>query len=333
MKTLFKISILLNIGLAGCLIYLAMRNEEQKAPPAASRPPVKEESPAIKTQIVAVPPATQPAAQPAAQPATQPSPAPFRWSQLDAKDYRIYVKNLRAIGCPEPSVRAIVTADVHAVYAIQEQKLTQRLSEWESGSWTNRLTAASRGTELRTELAQLPMAEAKLTADLLGLPTGASVALGGTDSGNSTLLATSGKPVAGTTTQMIFAANKISGRFQTGEPNPVDAPANSSDPSNESTAEPSPVAIPLVFQKVDPAKLGLDPSQLENFSKMQTELQQQFVEKIGGANQSPDDPAYLQRWQQAQAQMDDLLHGWLGVQAWENYQIFGSADSSKWLNP
>ena len=37
---------------------------------------------------------------------------PFHWSQVESADYREYIANLRAIGCPEQVVRDIVVAEV-----------------------------------------------------------------------------------------------------------------------------------------------------------------------------------------------------------------------------
>ena len=52
------------------------------------------------------------------------APAPvFRWSQLESTNYRTYMANLRAIGCPEQTIRDIVTADVHALYAMRRNRL------------------------------------------------------------------------------------------------------------------------------------------------------------------------------------------------------------------
>src|SRR5437868_6638046 len=31
----------------------------------------------------------------------------FHWSQIESSDYRAYIANLRAIGCPEPTIRDI----------------------------------------------------------------------------------------------------------------------------------------------------------------------------------------------------------------------------------
>jgi hypothetical protein len=41
----------------------------------------------------------------------------FDWRQIESEDYRTYVKNLRAIGCPEETVRDIVSADLLQAYA------------------------------------------------------------------------------------------------------------------------------------------------------------------------------------------------------------------------
>ena len=48
---------------------------------------------------------------------------PFHWSQVESDDYRQYLANLRAIGCPEPIVRDIIVADLHQQYAGRLQAL------------------------------------------------------------------------------------------------------------------------------------------------------------------------------------------------------------------
>ena len=37
---------------------------------------------------------------------------PFNWRTVESDDYRQYVANLRAIGCPEKTIRDIIMADV-----------------------------------------------------------------------------------------------------------------------------------------------------------------------------------------------------------------------------
>jgi hypothetical protein len=41
----------------------------------------------------------------------------FRWSQLESTDYRQYIANLRAVGCPESTLRDIIMTDVMRLYA------------------------------------------------------------------------------------------------------------------------------------------------------------------------------------------------------------------------
>ena len=166
MKTALKISLTLNLGLlAGWLIIWCEATPRVK-PVAIPISPTRQ--PATPLSIRTVSPLPDP------QPAKSSS---FHWSQFDSSDYHIYVKNLRAIGCPEATVRAIVTADVHSVYQIFANQLEQRISQCEIGSWTSQLASASSEETLKDELQKIPDEEAAKIADLLGLrPAPATVA-------------------------------------------------------------------------------------------------------------------------------------------------------------
>src|SRR5262245_38039762 len=50
---------------------------------------------------------------------------PFHWSQIESSDYRTYVANLHAIGCPEQTIRDIITSDVSATFASRRIELEQ----------------------------------------------------------------------------------------------------------------------------------------------------------------------------------------------------------------
>ncbi len=41
----------------------------------------------------------------------------FSWDELESDDYTTFIANLRAIGCPEQTIRDIIIADVNALYA------------------------------------------------------------------------------------------------------------------------------------------------------------------------------------------------------------------------
>jgi hypothetical protein len=79
----------------------------------------------------------------------------------------------------------------------------------------------------------------------------------------------------------------------------------------------SPPVLPLVFQNVDLHALNLNNQQVQAIN----DLRQSFVDAIGGLNQDPQDPAYLDRWQKAQPEADLILQGMLGIMAWETYQV------------
>lgn len=77
------------------------------------------------------------------------------------------------------------------------------------------------------------------------------------------------------------------------------------------------------MQKVDLDALGLNDDQ----KQVITQIQQQFVDEIGGPYQDPNDPAYLKRWQKAQPESDDMVKAMLGSTIFQNYQL--SAANSK----
>ena len=57
------------------------------------------------------------------------------WREVESTDYRTYIKNLRAIGCPEQTVRDIVTADVVAAFAARRAEAMASYRDfkfWES---------------------------------------------------------------------------------------------------------------------------------------------------------------------------------------------------------
>lgn len=75
----------------------ALQNADTPAPAASSvRPPARPAS------IVVV---------------TNTSAGRFHWGELESPDYRQYIANLRAIGCPEATIRDLIVADVEKLYA------------------------------------------------------------------------------------------------------------------------------------------------------------------------------------------------------------------------
>lgn len=98
------------------------------------------------------------------------------WSEVESPDYPTYIANLRAIDCPEQTIRDIVIADVNALYArrIATEIVTPEQQWWRSRPDTNVLALAVEKTkaldsERRALLAQLlgPNWEG---GDLINLP-------------------------------------------------------------------------------------------------------------------------------------------------------------------
>jgi hypothetical protein len=49
----------------------------------------------------------------------------FTWRKLEAKDFKIYIANLRAADCPEETIRDIITAEVNKLYASRIRAVRQ----------------------------------------------------------------------------------------------------------------------------------------------------------------------------------------------------------------
>jgi hypothetical protein len=117
-----------------------------------------------------------------------------------------------------------------------------------------------------------------------------------------------------------LAAGLSSAKIDLSSPAAVNPPPSVSPASiarNRRATPPVPVVYPLVFQEANLAALNLNAQQLQAIN----DLRQTFVDEIGGLNQNPDDPDYLQRWLKAQADVDNLARGLLGIMPWETYQV------------
>ena len=76
----------------------------------------------------------------------------FSWDQVESADYPTYIANLRAIACPEQTIRDIIIADVNALYARKRatELVTPEQQWWRSEPDTTVLQAAiekARGLE------------------------------------------------------------------------------------------------------------------------------------------------------------------------------------------
>ena len=94
----------------------------------------------------------------------------FQWSQLESTDYRQYIANLRAVGCPESTVRDIIITDVMRVYAARRGKFYQNGRAFKY--WETDEKRKLKQTQLEEREAQLALIDKELPAvlrELLGI--------------------------------------------------------------------------------------------------------------------------------------------------------------------
>ena len=66
----------------------------------------------------------------------------FTWRLLESDDFKQYITNLRAVGCPEQTIQDIIIAEVNNLYAGKEAALRLRpehLKPWEVFAVSNRV--------------------------------------------------------------------------------------------------------------------------------------------------------------------------------------------------
>jgi hypothetical protein len=96
--------------------------------------------------------------------------AEFRWQQVESKDYKAYIANLRSIGCPEETIRDIIVADVSKLYAQKRRAIYPQTGTdeyWKKDpSWRS---VTSEETEKQKTARALEKEKRDLLKELLGM--------------------------------------------------------------------------------------------------------------------------------------------------------------------
>jgi hypothetical protein len=293
MKTALRISIGLNLGLLAGLVFILLgwRRHEAAAP---------------------VPSETGSQAQVVSTSVTRPSSGAeaesFRWSQLaSARDYRAYIANLRAIGCPEPTIEDIVRGDAARAFSWERHELG--LDGSGAGPW-------SRSREMQ------------LVAGLLGAYPPDGTATVAQSAGNETEGNGGGYEVAGSTASGQIAANRRRGGGigKVTEISMLSPAAGMESPS-----------YPLFLQNPDWGALGFTAEQQATIAQVRQQFQNEIsslsqnadasgqngsVTGTGDSRSAPDpnDPSALTQWQKALQNANQQLSGMLGAQAYMAYE-------------
>lgn len=94
----------------------------------------------------------------------------FHWSQIESADYRKYIANLRAIGCPEETIKDFIMTDLMRHYARRRGELRDNGREfrfWETDE--RRALTAKQRAERERELAKIDKELPAVLRELLGV--------------------------------------------------------------------------------------------------------------------------------------------------------------------
>lgn len=125
MKALLTLTLLLNVALAGWIGFELKRPrgiavDEQTNGVSSAELPTSLRAKRAQTQTVVVTNKTQ-----------------FAWRKVASPDFKTYLANLRAIGCPEETVRDIIIAEVQRYYAprfAEFRKPPEEYQFWKTGN-------------------------------------------------------------------------------------------------------------------------------------------------------------------------------------------------------
>ena len=156
-KSILAVSLCVNLGLAAAYVF--------KSPPA----PVET---AAKTMVT---PGTVPHAQKKDRTSAA-SAEPIKviqqidWRVVESEDYKKYIANLRAIGCPEETIKDIIVADVNKLYDSKRKALKkpgEGFKFWKGGM--NQMMAGMMNEEAKKQQQELAKEKRALLKELLGI--------------------------------------------------------------------------------------------------------------------------------------------------------------------
>ncbi len=155
-------SLALNLVLAASAAYIFQKS---------AAPVVVEKTAIVPEKIKAPLPKTETAKEPALpfheiETVSETIPAgEFAWRDLEAKDFKIYIANLRAVNCPEETIRDIITGDVNKFYAKRIRGLRPEYKYWQ----TRQDFSSAKNYELQRQIRAIEKEKSALLVELLGV--------------------------------------------------------------------------------------------------------------------------------------------------------------------
>jgi hypothetical protein len=316
-KVALVISILVNIALAGVVYHFATSRtpEQSSASPA----------PASITAATARETRTAPAA---VTIVTNQSGQSFGWQMVESADYRRYIANLRAIGCPEETIRDIITADVNKLFESRRKEITASTNKFEFWKAGNPFEAAIMDPDRIEKMQALAKEKRALLKELLGVePEEKAELFGGINPFESMLDFLS--PAKQNDVMDIFMKfqAKQAKLFSGGQPDAEDMKAMQKM-KKEMDAEMAGILSPKEYEDFqlrmsDTAMqmrmqlASLDPNEQE-FRDI-FKIKNQFDDQFGTYGMASTDKAEREKYQAAQKDMNDQLKTLLGDARYTDY--------------
>ncbi|HTD66773.1 MAG TPA: hypothetical protein VK846_09630 [Candidatus Limnocylindria bacterium] len=159
-RAIVLLSILGNIGLLACAIHLHRSRKPSLPSYATAQAQTANLAKALPSR----------ATETKVEVVTNDVVAEFRWQQIESANCKAYVANLRAIDCPEETVRDIIAADVNKLYAQKRKALwpeTKANEYWKKDpSWRS---VSATETDRQAKSRALEKEKSELLKSLLGV--------------------------------------------------------------------------------------------------------------------------------------------------------------------
>ncbi len=218
-----------------------------------------------------------------------PNKAAFHWSQIESEDFVTYAANLQSIGCPEATIKSIIQAELRDIYLEKRMELQKTVNEQDS---TSRVPGSQAQRALNAQLLNLIQEENTLANNVM-----TQNAVG------THMVQAMPHRIAPPIIQVPLAMQPLYSDAPTvGSSNTRTALGRGSNTALIASGN----AAPVLNQEQQAAL---------------AQVQQQFIQALGGTSQNPQDPAYLAQWQMAQEESDDATRASLGWQALNDLQM------------
>jgi len=161
MNSRHAVAVLLGLvlGLCGVILYMALLLHDITTPVHLIQP-----TRTVTNTVTKVAPG-----RPGPKAQAQSPFAGFSWKLVESNDYRTYIANLRAIHCPEETIRDIIIADISELYARRRKDLDKSLGQFRFWETSEPGWASPSERERQQKLAALEEEKRNLIQELLGV--------------------------------------------------------------------------------------------------------------------------------------------------------------------